>query len=294
MVFGFSTILFNKSKDLTAGHIAAIERTGVKLLEIAPFHKVSDVVLEYTRKNVLKIFSIHADYLNSDISSDDEAIRKKSIDNIKTDIDKANYFGAKVVVVHPGKWTPQIQKRKSRLKNSIESLIDIVSFSAKKNIKIAVENLPTEFLCDNYNELHYIISGVKDFFIKKEKYFYADSIGVCIDTGHAFLTKSIDEFILNFSNDILSIHIHDNKGDNGNDRSIGGDDLHCMPGFGSINWDLFFESLKVIKYKNPLILEVMTVDGNNKDSKQVIPKITEFMKYRVKMVNKIFKIKIDI
>ncbi len=61
------------------------------------------------------------------------------------------------------------------------------------------------------------------------------------------------------------MHLHDNNGDNGRDKGTGFDDLHYAPGSGKIDWDQFFKDLKAIKYDSALILEAITLNGNDAD-----------------------------
>jgi sugar phosphate isomerase/epimerase len=277
MFYGLSTALYYDSRDISVVQVDSIRDSGIDLLEIAPNQEVSGRVLAHIKDSSMEVFSIHADYLNSDLSSNDEDFRQKSIETVKSVIKQAAGLGARLVVVHPGKWTPNKKERERRLSNCVKSLIEVVGYAAGNKIKIAIENLPCDFLCDNPVELDYVLSSVRDHFLGKEKQALAASIGICIDTGHAFLTGHLDELILKFGADIFSMHIHDNKGDNGSDRSVGLDDLHYVPGYGNIDWGLFFRDLKKMKYPGPLIFEVMSINGDKEDKARIFQAIKGFM-----------------
>ncbi len=263
MFFGLSTAIYFRSRDISNYQVDLIKKSGIKFLEITPFHDVSEEVLLHIKNIDMEIFSVHADYLNSDISSRDEKSRRESIGIIALDITKAISLGAGLVIIHPGIYEPDTGQRGERLANCIKSLIEIVNFASGHDIRIAVENLPGGFLCDNYEELQYVVSKVKEHFLLHGNHLFKDKIGVCVDTGHAFLTGCLDRLIYGFKSDILTMHLHDNNGDNGRDKATGFDDLHYAPGSGKIDWDKFFKDLKAIKYDSALILEVISLNADH-------------------------------
>ncbi len=174
MFFGLSTAIYFRSRDISNYQVDLIKKSGIKFLEITPFHNVSEEVLHHIKNIGMEIFSIHADYLNSDISSGDEKSRLESIGIITLDIKKAISLGAGLVIIHPGIYEPYREQRGERLVNCIKSLIGIVNFAAGYGIKIAVENLPGGFLCDNYEELQYVLSKVKEHFLLNGNHLFKD------------------------------------------------------------------------------------------------------------------------
>ncbi len=276
MFFGLSTLLFPDIRILGPKHLRAIKESGFDTLELVPFHDISPDTLSMLKRLDMNIYSMHGDYLNTDISSPDEDYRKKSVNNIKGSIKKSKSLGIKVIVVHPGAWVPERRGRVSRLENSIKSLTDIVGFASVSGIKIALENLPPEFLCDSPGELKYVLESVRNIISGNGSSTLPDMVGICIDTGHANLAGTLSELIHIFSADILSMHLHDNAGDTGKDRAMALDDLHYLPGHGNINWDRLFNSLNDIDYKDALIFEVLPGDSNTRDEKHLLEDLRVF------------------
>ena len=68
------------------------------------------------RKNSMKVCSIHADFLNSDISDISESIRINGIENIKRRIDTIKKINSKIVIVHPGGCVSNRKEQKMRIK----------------------------------------------------------------------------------------------------------------------------------------------------------------------------------
>ena len=132
--------------------------------------------------------------------------------------------------------------------------------AGKNNIKVAIENLPPGFIADNINELEYIINEVK-----KDSLYY-DNVGICLDTGHAFLNEELFDYLNYFQKDIIYMHVHDNYGDMNGDKIKVVDDLHNPPGIGEINWDKFLYKLNSYYFKGPICFElkdVMTKKGED-------------------------------
>ena len=61
----------------------------------------------------------------------------------------------------------------------------------------------------------------------------------------------LDEWIAVLGEDIRSIHIHDNKGD---------DDSHLVPGKGAINWPEFSDLIAKYQIDPDIIFEVKTLE----------------------------------
>jgi sugar phosphate isomerase/epimerase len=269
MIIGISTMLFEK--NFSEQYIKAIQQIGIKYIELSDSHGFNLEVIDIIKNNNLNIFSIHAPFLNSDISGIDKKRRLDGIIDIKKIIDIAEKINSKLVIVHPGPWCIDKMENKLRLENCIHSLFEVTNYAYSRNVKIAIENLPQEFLGDNLEDLAYILNSIQDLTGHK------NSIGICLDTGHAFLTNNLYEVMDFFKNEILSIHIQDNFGDNNKDRSLVEDDIHCLPGYGKINWDYFFDRLDCNNYKGGLIFEIKATSLCSRDELFVLGEIKNFI-----------------
>ncbi len=92
-------------------------------------------------------------------------------------------------------------------------------------ITVAVENT---VWVKPWNRVENVISMVKAV--------ASNNLGMCLDTGHAWVNGYNPATILETSRDIVKVlHVHDNRG-----RS----DEHLTPGAGTIDWNRFREALR--------------------------------------------------
>ncbi len=262
MKIGISTMIFGKEKrSLTLEEAEIISKTGFKYIELSDPHDLDFQVKKYLDHNRINIFSIHAEYMESDISSNNYHLRIKGIKDAKKRIDRIKVLGGDIIIIHPGGWDKNKNEKEIRLKNSIDSLVEITKYANLKKIKVAVENLPMEFLGDDPEVIKIILSNVRN------KTGFKCEIGICLDTGHAFLTETLFEHLELFEHDIITMHLQDNIGDNLNDRSLAEDDIHRPPGHGAISWKKFFKKLNKIKYDGGLIFELKpdSIEGKNRE-----------------------------
>jgi sugar phosphate isomerase/epimerase len=215
---------------------------------------------------------MHADYLNTDASSEDKKIRLKTLKIYKDTLIKAKELGAGTVVMHPGTWLEN-NRREEKLKRCAETFTELEIFSKQSGVKIAIENLPPGFICDNADDLEFVLESVINNSGQNCQ------AGICLDTGHANISNNLFSYIKRFGNRILSMHLHDNHGDTGRDKTFAEEDLHILPGDGSVNWKTFFKELDSIGYDNAFIFELMRENTREKDIYKILSGVKEFLKY---------------
>ncbi len=260
MIIGISTMIFGKeSRLLTLEEIKIIAETGMKYIELSDSHDVDSEIFNDLKQNGIGILSVHAEYLGTDISETDQYKKINGIDYAKKGIDRIKELGGNIIVIHPGGWYGDKKEEENRLRNCINSLVEITKYGNSKEVKIAIENLPPGFLGDEPEVIKTILSQVRSITgLNKE-------IGICLDTGHASLTENLFEYLELFSDDIISIHLHDNIGEVHEDRSLAVDDTHRPPGHGLIFWEKFIKRLNEIEYNGGLIFELKSdsIEGEN-------------------------------
>jgi sugar phosphate isomerase/epimerase len=247
MLLTLSTVIFGgpiSSKD-----IYDIKRIGIKNIELNYNYYLDEKMLQRLCMEGVNIISAHAPFFGCDISSEIYAERKDAISQVKALIDQIKKYSSEYLIIHPGIWS-EGKDRDKLLKNTIESLTFISDHAGKNNIKVCIENMPPGFLGDNLYELEYILEKVR------ENTFCSDRIGVCLDTGHAYLKNCLMDYLEYFSNDIEYMHIHDNFGDMNGSREKVADDLHNPPGIGNIDWEEFFKTLMRKSYRSPICFEI--------------------------------------
>ncbi len=271
MFFSVSTLIFSDIVNISKREVDCIKNSGFDFIEISSFHCVSSEVLDYINARGMKICSTHSNFLQTDISSSDEVLRSHSIQVLKGNILTAKRLGADVIVVHPGGWSIDKSILDFKISTVIRSCTEITEFASRNDIKIAIENLPPEFMCDNIEDMQSILGGVRDNISCR------DSIGVCLDTGHANLSNILPEFITEFGKDIITMHIHDNEGYMGGSRLKAEDDLHNIPGLGKIDWENVFNKIHKSGYDNVLVLELNASHSSEKNIGKILIKAREFL-----------------
>ena len=260
MIVGLSTMIFEENKSLDKlQNFNFVKELGLRYIELSDAFNFQQNVLNALKKDNLKVFSIHADYIDSDISSPDENKRKNGINDAIQRINYLNKLNGNLLVIHPGSWYSNKNEEKERIKNCINSL-EIIFKKAKlqqfKDIKIAIENLPPEFFGDDIEIIKFILEKTKEVLDLSKNNKVDNKLGICLDSGHGFLANNLYDYLNYLYNDILSMHLHDNYGDKNQDKKEAMDDIHAVPGSGNIDWDKFFNILHNKNYQGGLIFEI--------------------------------------
>lgn len=176
-------------------------------------------------------------------------IRNENVSYLKKCIELANEIGTTHITVHIGNfyWFP-VEKvmRKKALDRFIKHLKRILELSEKKNVTIALENVVpiphgSEFylLGDNIEDFNFIFNAVN-----------SEHLKFCLDTGHANIGEGVLPYLNNFSDRLISVHYHDNFGNN---------DEHLPIGTGSVPWSSVADELTKLNYCGPLISECRNI-----------------------------------
>ncbi|MDR0931836.1 MAG: sugar phosphate isomerase/epimerase [Victivallales bacterium] len=161
-------------------------------------------------------------------------------------------LNADVLVVHPGRiaghhadvasTNAMFQKEVEKhgvdevIKVSAENL-HLAGLAAEKlNVKFALENIDGVEPLADIDTLPRLIRAAD-----------SDSIGFCLDSGHAHRAGvSPVTWLEKLGDKLLTTHFHDNRGSR---------DEHMPPGFGTIPWIDVIQSLKEIGYKHTVNFE---------------------------------------
>ena len=192
---------------------------------------------EITRAGIA-VWSVHTPFgAEVDLSSADEAVRQRGVRAAVRSARGCAALGGTLIVVHCSDKTPaRGPTRAEALARATESVARIVDGCEPYGVRVAVENLPPGYLTDTALEL----MGVVD-------QFPPESVGVCVDTGHAHIAGEDAELIERVAPRIITTHLHDN------DRT---DDQHFVPGAGTIDWAAVGKALGASPYDGPLMFEV--------------------------------------
>ena len=190
----------------------------------------------------MRVRSVHAPCEDDwDISSEDETIRRTSIEEVILSMERCREMGGELVVVHPGRRVTaegEAAEREydRRTAKSIESFKDIQRAASDTGIKIAVENQWA-------NE----VGGKEKHFLRLLDTLDSDVTGICFDSSHANITPGTYDMFAKVNHQIITTHLSDNHGQYDEHKPI----FTC-----AIDWKMVFEFLLGKGYSGPWVMEV--------------------------------------
>lgn len=168
---------------------------------------------------------------------------------VMADIEFANAIGAEVVIYHAGTMRSSGQSPAAvnqAMKHEREMLRIVGDYAGERGVKIAVENRDP---VSSYLERH-VYALRLDRLAEQVEAVDHPNVGICFDTGHAFLSAAYLEFdylagVRRIAPLTTHIHLSDNFGqpyldqhaDPGENLAQGLGDLHLPPGWGTVPFD---------------------------------------------------------
>lgn len=216
----------------------------------------------------MEVNSIHVPLPVEISDSRSRKIREISTNLTKESIDLASFFGSSFIVQHVRVIErPEESGQKIKSEDTIPNLNDIALYAARKNIKVAIENVPSKtkrMLGKTIEEVMNIVDALPQ-----------ESVGICLDLTHCIACgydpvralKSID------SNRLISIHASDNFAE----QLI---DVHLPIGSGDIPWKRVIDILKDIGFQGSFVIEVAEQEDGDEalmSSLEFLRKINSFL-----------------
>ncbi|WP_027416668.1 sugar phosphate isomerase/epimerase family protein [Aneurinibacillus terranovensis] len=198
-------------------------------------------------------YTVHPPAWDTNLTSENRAIRQTSFEEYKKSILFAHEIKAEHVVIHPGFCFSPIFDKVLARKRAEEYIQQLCNIAKPLGVKLAIENV-----------------GYKGTSIFTEEEFVVflndvDEIaGYLIDTGHAHLNQwNIPRMIRSTKSRLFGVHLHDNSG-NG--------DEHLPIGEGTVDWEPIFAEMREIHESCQFILEYAPgIDLKKlKDGKQLL------------------------
>ena len=245
-----STHLFLNHR-LHPGLLEIASRSGAQAVEIFAAKQHFDYtsrehvaeLAEWFQSDPLEPFSMHAPLFPDremgragapavNILHPEKSRRIDAMDEIKRALEAAEYIHFKHMVVHLGErddgWSPRT------IEYAHNALEHLGAFARPLGVKLLVENLLSDATTPTHLGLILELG-------------HLDSIGVCLDLGHAHLTVGVAEAISTLNKRIVSVHVHDNHGQK---------DEHLWPQSGTIDWKAAAEGIKGLATPPALVLEI--------------------------------------
>ena len=245
-----STHLF-LSHRLHPGLLELVARSGADAVEIFAARQHFDYTSretvtelgEWFRSNSLQAFSMHAPLFPDremgragapgvNVLHPEKSRRIDAMDEIKRALEAAEHIPLRNLVVHLGErddsWSPR------SIEFAHTALEHLGAFARPLGVRLLVENLLSEATTPDHLALILEMG-------------HLDSVGVCLDLGHAHITVGTLAAIASLGSRIASVHVHDNHGTK---------DEHLWPGDGTIDWPATAEALKALTTPPATVLEI--------------------------------------
>lgn len=255
-----STHLFLNQR-LHPGLLETAGRAGAQAVEIFAARQHFDYtsrdhVMElaaWFRSNPVEPFSMHAPLFPDremgragapavNLLHPEKARRIDAMDEIKRALESAEHIPFKHMVVHLGERTDSWSQRS--MEYALTALEHLGAFARPLGVKVLVENLVSE-------------PTLPERLITVLDLGHLDSVGICLDLGHANITVGIPEAISVLGKRVVSLHVHDNHGTR---------DEHLWPGDGTIDWTQTAELLKTLPAAPAQVLEIGYTLGDTPDA----------------------------
>jgi sugar phosphate isomerase/epimerase len=226
----------------------AILANGFSLVEICSFpahldyHDVASVRRVAERLDALGIsaYSFHAPFAEHiDISSLDKGQRAASVREVIQAAEAAAVLGVRHFVIHPGPERgrlPHGDERLQRLEHVAHSLSEIAAHCNQLGIRCVLENKLPHLLFGNTADMLWILGAMT-----------VTDVGVCLDTGHAYLAGELDTAVQKLSHHLCMVHASDNHGHH---------DDHLPPGKGAIPWPHVLGLLRKHDFRGSIMMEI--------------------------------------
>jgi len=125
-------------------------------------------------------------------------------------------------------WSPRT------VEYALNALDHLGAFAHPLGVRLLVENLLSEATSPEHL-VHVLEVG------------HLNSVGACLDLGHAHITTGIPDAIATLTGRIASLHVHDNHGLK---------DEHLWPGEGNIDWTATAKSVNALPEPPAIVLEL--------------------------------------
>lgn len=242
---GLSTGCFYRSPILEC--LEPIRDAGFSTLEICSFpahldyhdHGACRLAAARLRDLDLEAYSLHAPFAdNLDITSLDAGARRYACDEVLRAADAAAILGVRYYVIHPGPEKSGIPRseRLDRMENAARVLDRVAEHCRQLKLSLVLENMLPHLFAGPVRDLMWLLGALD-----------ATDVGVCLDTGHAFLTGDLQTVAHKLSGHLWMVHASDNR------QQF---DDHLPPGDGHIPWRQLLEQLARCRFHGALILEI--------------------------------------
>ena len=253
MRFGVSTHLYHDAR-LDRDHLVEIAAHGFETVEIfatrthVDYHDAAVLaqLRDHLRDADLAAHSVHGpitDGLNGSVwgasyslATADDAARASAVAETLAAMRAAAALEAPFVVLHLG--VPLAQQpdgRDNRRDAALRSLETLAAAAGPLGVRLALEVIPNPI-----SDAEQLVAFIEDDLD-------AADVGICLDSGHAFLLGDLADAIEAVSGHLVTTHLHDNRRES---------DDHLVPFEGRIDWAEAAMTLQKVGYEGVWMFEL--------------------------------------
>lgn len=253
MRFGVSTHLYHDAR-LDRDHLVEIAAHGFETVEIfatrthVDYHDatVLSELAAHLRDAGLAAHSVHGPIAEGltgtvwgpsySLATADQVAREAAVAETLVAMRAAAALEARFLVLHLG--VPVVQQpdgRDNRRDAALRSLETLAEQAGSLGVQLALEVIPNPI-----SEAERLVSFIED---ELER----PGIGICLDSGHAFLLGDLAEAIEAVSGHLVTTHLHDNR------RAA---DDHLVPFEGKIDWAEAAMTFQKVGYEGVWMFEL--------------------------------------
>ncbi len=191
------------------------------------------------RELQLEPYSFHAPFADHiDITALDDEARKLAVREILQAAESAAEIGAKYLVIHPGPERSPIQgeERLRRMERAADALNGLSCRCRELGTALVLENMLPHLFFGHAQDVLWILGAIR-----------CVDVGICLDTGHAFLSGDLATVVHKLSGHLWMVHASDNYGER---------DDHFPPGRGRIPWESLIDQLARLRFNGGIIMEI--------------------------------------
>lgn len=242
---GLSTGCFYRTKITDC--LAAIRSAGFSMLEICSFPAHLDyrdqsaiqTAASMLNELGLEAYSFHAPFADHiDVTSNDASQRQRSVDEMLIAASAAGSLGVRHFVVHPGPEAHHFSddERFRRMEYAACAMNKLAYRCADFGMGLVLENMLPHLSFGRTRDLLWVMGSLA-----------TTNVGICLDTGHAFLSGDLSNVAHKLSGHLWIVHASDNRGQF---------DDHLPPGDGAIPWEHVLLQLDRSHFSGTIILEI--------------------------------------
>jgi sugar phosphate isomerase/epimerase len=187
----------------------------------------------------LEPYSFHAPFAEAiDITALDPGARQRAAEEILRAAEAAAILSVRYFVIHPGPEKSGLPRheRLDRMENAVGVLDRVADRCRSLGVRLVLENMLPHLFSGHVRDLLWLLGAMK-----------ATDVGICLDTGHAFLSGDLEHVAQKLSGHLRMVHASDNRGTF---------DDHLPAGEGTIDWPRLLRQVAEAGFRGGIILEI--------------------------------------